>query len=136
MSAPSPKPKAVSLSEHQKKAVEHLETEIKECRPSSSSGYNFPWNLHKNMYDTSTYDPRHSNNKVATPMINSLLEDIYQIQLVDPVVFNFKILAGYVTLIFGTVMWMLYLLMGLATSYYKYEILTDGDKRYINKTPD
>lgn len=69
-------------------------------------------------------------------MINSLLEEIYQIQFVDPMVFNFKTLAGYVTLIFGAVMWILYLLMGLSTSYYKYEILTDGDKRYINKTPD
>lgn len=133
-SQPKVKPPSFKLPNLGKtEGIEQFDKELHHARPSSSSGYIFPWSHYQRAYNTNSYDPIHSRGKVSANMVNSLLEDIYQIELLEPAVFNLNTLLGWVTMIMSLLFGMVYLVWGVATAYYKYEISIDGDKRFIDK---
>ena len=58
--------------------------ELMSMPPSSQFGYNFPWNNNTNTYDTSSYNPAFSDNRVSLQDVHTLMSDLQSQPLFPP----------------------------------------------------
>ena len=111
--------------------------EARQAPASNDTCYVFPWNEDKECYEVAAnFDKQKAEGRIDELMINDLFRDIHTMRLWAPKVGDPLMGFAIVLFIISIPLFFGYLFSGLFTNYYKYEILEDDDKRYIEKTPE
>lgn len=100
---------------------------------TSPSKYEFPWNDKKHIWEVAgNYDKQHSQGVVKEEMLNAMFRELYSKRAIFSTRFDLLKSLAIFTMGLSLIFALGYLISGLATTFYRFEIKSNSDKRYID----